>query len=167
MCNSRVRGFPAVACHVHVIASTNFLFQRRGTSGGVKTSLSTIRWNIYGRLHVVLHTGKKWTDGERRERCERASGRRTHETHVRWRWPSDSTITASSVHDDRRRVSSRSFTLSLSPGTRLRKAASFRPSDNCIATQKEWIKQHSPVDIAAQLLNYHWQSVGDVRRCPI
>lgn len=60
MCNSRVREFPAVARHVHVIASTNFLFQRPGTTiDGAKTSLSTIRLNIYVRPHVGLYTGEK------------------------------------------------------------------------------------------------------------
>lgn len=70
MCNSRARWSPAVARRAHVIASANFLFQRRGSAtGGAETSLSAIRWNIYGRLHVGLYTGERWTEGGERARA--------------------------------------------------------------------------------------------------
>lgn len=58
-CCIKIRGkatygtrIPCPVAAVHVITNTNFLFQWRTT--GAKTSLSVIRWNIYGRLLVGL-----------------------------------------------------------------------------------------------------------------
>lgn len=86
MCNSRARRSPAVTRRAHVIASANFLFQRRGSAtGGAETSLSAIRWNIYGRLHVGLYTGERRTDGQKVENV-RARARARTRTHGRWWW---------------------------------------------------------------------------------